>query len=178
MKTMTAFALVGSMLVAGASARGQTPPPPPPAAAKSQAAAYVMAAAKSDLYEITSSQIAAKRSPTPAVRQFADMLIRHHQQTTAATKAAAAKSGLSPKPPALDPRAMASIKELRSAPAEDFDRLYLGQQVPAHQAALELHRSYGEQGDKPALRASAKVAVPIVQRHLDAATKLQSAARR
>jgi putative membrane protein len=177
MKTMTALALAGSILLGGASAHSQTPPPPPPAAARSQADAYVVAAAKSDLYEITSSRIAAKKSPTPAVREFAAMLVRHHQQTTAATKAAAAKSGLSPKPPALDAGAAASVKELQSVSARDFDRLYLGQQVPAHQAALDLHRSYGEQGDKPALRASAKTAVPIVQRHLDAAKTLLSVAR-
>jgi putative membrane protein len=67
-----------------------------------------------------------------------------------------------------------SINELQTASASDFDRLYIGQQIPAHQAALDLHRSYSTGGDQAPLRASAKTAVPIVQQHLNAAMKLQS----
>ncbi len=152
----------------------QTPPPPPPAEAKSSAAAYVTAAGKSDLYEINSSQIALQKSQTPAVRKFATMLIKHHQTTTAATVAAAKKAGLTPPPPTLDAGATASINELQTASATDFDRLYLGQQVPAHQAALDLHKSYAAGGDQAPLRASAKSAVPIVKQHLDAATKMNA----
>lgn len=151
----------------------QTPPPPPPPEAKTAAMPYVMAAGMSDLYEINSSQVALQKSQTPAVRRFASMLIKHHQTTTAATMKAAAKAGLTPTPPVLDAGATASINELQTAPAADFDRLYLGQQVPAHQAALDLHQSYSTGGDQAPLRMSAKAAVPIVKQHLDAAIKLQ-----
>ncbi|MEG3165330.1 DUF4142 domain-containing protein [Sphingomonas sp. PB2P19] len=152
----------------------QTPPPPPPAEAKTSAMPYVMAAGRSDLYEINSSQIALQKSQTPAVRKFATMLIKHHQTTTAATMRAAKKAGLTPPPPTLDAGATASITELQNAPAADFDRVYLGQQVPAHQAALDLHSSYAARGDQAPLRATAKTAVPIVKQHLAAATKLQA----
>lgn len=170
-KTMNltlALALAGTALPAAA----QTPPPPPPAEAKMQAQPYVMAAGKSDLYEINSSQIAVQKSQNPAVKRYAQMLITHHQKTTAATMAAAKKAGLNPPPPALDAGATASISELRSASPADFDRIYLAQQVPAHQAALDLHKSYGAGGDQPALRTSAKTAVPIVQQHLTAAERM------
>ena len=86
---------------------------------------------------------------------------------------AAKKAGLNPPPPALDPGATASINELQTASAADFDRIYLAQQVPAHQAALDLHQSYASGGDKAPLKASAKAAVPIVKRHIAEATKLQ-----
>ena len=164
------------LLIAATSAplAAQTPPPPPPAEAKSSATAYVAAAGMSDLYEINSSQIAVQKSQSPAVRKFATMLIKHHQKTTAATIAAAKKAGLTPTPPALDAGAMASINELQTASAADFDRLYLGQQVPAHQAALDLHQSYAAGGDQAPLRASAKAAVPIVKQHLNAAMKMNT----
>ena len=161
-------------IAAAVPASAQTPPPPPPAEAKAQAMPYVMAAGRSDLYEINSSQIALQKSQDPAIRKYADMLIKHHQKTTAATLAAAQKANLSPTPPALDPGATASITELQNASAADFDRLYLAQQVPAHQAALDLHQSYGTNGDQAALRASAKKAVPIVRRHLADAERMQS----
>jgi putative membrane protein len=167
---------LGLLLFAATSAplAAQTPPPPPPAEAKSSAAAYVAAAGMSDLYEINSSQIALQKSQTPAVRKFATMLIKHHQKTTATTMAAAKKAGLTPTPPALDAGATASINELQTASAADFDRLYLGQQVPAHQAALDLHQSYAAGGDQAPLRASAKAAVPIVKQHLNAAMKMNT----
>ncbi|MDQ0838683.1 DUF4142 domain-containing protein [Sphingomonas faeni] len=167
---------LGLLLFAATSAplAAQTPPPPPPAEAKSSAAAYVAAAGMSDLYEINSSQVALQKSQTPAVRKFATMLIKHHQKTTAATMAAAKKAGLTPMPPALDAGATASINELQTASAADFDRLYLGQQVPAHQAALDLHQSYAAGGDQAPLRASAKAAVPIVKQHLNAAMKMNT----
>ncbi len=135
---------------------------------------YVMAAGMSDLYEINSSQIALQKSKTPAIRSFATMLIKHHTMTTAATMKAAKKAGLTPPAPALDAGATASITELQSASAADFDRLYIGQQIPAHQAALDLHQSYSTGGDQAPLRMTAKTAVPIVKQHIAAALKLQA----
>ncbi|SFR97030.1 DUF4142 domain-containing protein [Sphingomonas jatrophae] len=166
-------ALAASFLL-GAPLMAQTPPPPPPPEAMTTAAPYVDAAGRSDLYEINSSQIALQKSQDPKVQAFARMLIQHHQKTTAATMKAASKAGLTPPPPALDPGATASINELQSASPADFDRIYLAQQVPAHQAALNLHQSYAQGGDQAPLRTSAKSAVPIVKKHLDQATKMQA----
>lgn len=170
--------LTSLALVLAASAAlpvaAQTPPPPPPAEAKSQADPYVTAAGQSDLYEINSSQVALEKSQDPRVRAYADMMIKHHTKTTAATLKAAKKAGLTPPPPALSPGATASINELQAAAPADFDRLYLGQQLPAHEAALDLHQSYASGGDKAPLRTSARSAVPIVKRHLDQVKKLQA----
>ena len=154
----------------------QTPPPPPPPEAKTSAMPYTMAAGQSDLFEINSSQIALQKSQNPAIRKYADMMIKHHTKTTAATMKAAQKAGLTPMPPALDPGATQSINELQTAAAGDFDRVYLAQQVPAHQAALDLHQSYAEGGDQAPLKKTARTAVPIVKQHLAAATKMQSGA--
>ncbi|RDE04503.1 DUF4142 domain-containing protein [Sphingomonas aracearum] len=164
-----------ALALSGATATvAQTPPPPPPAEAKTQAMPYVTAAGMSDLFEINSSQIALEKSQNADVRKFAQMLINHHTKTTAATVKAATKAGLTPPPPALDAGATASINELQTASAADFDRIYLAQQVPAHQAALDLHQSYASGGDQAPLRTSAKAAVPIVKQHLAAAQKLQA----
>lgn len=173
---MKKHVILAALALAPLPAMAQNPPPPPPPAAKMQAAPYVMAAGKSDLFEINSSQIAMQKSQNPAVKRFATMLIRHHQKTTAATMAAARKAGMTPTPPALDPGAAASINELQTASAADFDRVYLMQQVPAHQAALDLHKGYAADGDQAPLRASAKKAVPIVQQHLTAAERLMNGA--
>lgn len=164
-----------AVLLAGVSlpVSAQTPPPPP-ADAKVAAAPYVAAAGASDQFEIQSSQIAVSKSPNAATRKYAQMLIRHHMKTTAATVKAARKAGLNPPPPVLDPGAAPSIAELQNAAAADFDRVYFGQQVPAHQAALDLHQSYAAGGDQAPLRTSAKAAVPIVKQHLAGAQKMMA----
>jgi putative membrane protein len=89
------------LLTATLAASAQTPPPPPPTEAKTHAMAYVMAAGKSDLYEVISSQIALQKSRNPDVQKFAQMLIKHHQMTTAATMKAAQQAGLTPPPPSV-----------------------------------------------------------------------------
>jgi len=170
----TSIALALALAAGPSIASAQTPPPPPPAEAKTQAAAYVMAAGQSDLYEINSSQIALQKSQNPALRKYAQMMIDHHTKTTAATMAAAKKAGMEPNPPMPDAGATASINELQQAAPADFDRLYLGQQIPAHQGALDLNQSYGKGGDQAALRASANKTVPIVKRHLASAEKMQA----
>jgi putative membrane protein len=167
-------ALALALALSGTAVVAQTPPPPPPAEAKTQAMPYVTAAGMSDLFEINSSQIALQKSQSPEVRKFAQMLINHHTKTTAATVKAAQKAGMTPPAPMLDPGATASINELQTAAPADFDRIYLAQQVPAHQAALDLHQSYASGGDQAPLRTSAKAAVPIVKQHLAAAQKMMA----
>lgn len=135
-------------------------------------AAYVTMAGASDLYEIQSSQLALTKAQRPEVRQFAQMLIEHHNGTTQQVVAAAQASGFSPPPPTLMPKHARMIEQLQGASSGSFDRLYLSQQVPAHQEALALHQNYASNGDTPALRRVAATAVPIVQSHLDRARQL------
>lgn len=137
-----------------------------------QAAPYVDMAGASDLFEIQSSQIALSKAQKPEVRAFAQMLIEHHTMTTQQLTAAARASGMNPMP-RLMPMQADMISRLQSASAgAAFDRLFVSQQVPAHQMALALHSNYAKDGDMPALRTVASSAVPIIQQHLDQARRL------
>ena len=169
----TSLAIALAMSASAVPVLAQTPPPPPPAEAMTQAMPYVMAAGMSDLYEINSSQVAMQKSQNPKIRQFASMLIKDHTKTTAATTKAAQRAGLTPPAPMLDAGTSASINELQTASAADFDRLYIAQQIPAHQNAFSLHSHYANAGDNARLRTSARLAVAPVQHHLDMAMKLQ-----
>ncbi len=136
------------------------------------AAPYMQMAASSDQFEIQSSQLAVQRAQNPQVRQFAQMLIDHHTQTTATLTAAAQQAGLPPPPPVLVPRHAAMLEAVRNAPQAQFDRVYTTGQVPAHAEALALHQNYAASGDNASLRTAASAAVPIVQQHLDEARRL------
>ena len=134
---------------------------------------YVALAAASDLFEVQSSQLALSRANSPAVRDFAQMLVTHHTQTTQQLRAAATAAGMIRTHDwMLPPHMQAMMDELQKAPSAEFDRIYVRQQIPAHQMAIALHRNYADRGDTPALRAVAMATVPIVQQHLARAEEL------
>ncbi len=134
-----------------------------------QAMPYVMMAGASDMFEIQSSQIALQRATRPETRQYAQMLIQHHTQTSQQVMAAARASGINPPPPRLLPMQQRMITQLQRASGANFDRVYLTQQVPAHEMALALHSNYARSGDRAPLRTVAGTAVPIVTQHLEQA---------
>jgi putative membrane protein len=136
-----------------------------------QRGAYVEMAAASDLFEIQSGQMAASKAQRADVRQFAQMLVQHHQQTTAQLAAAASAAGTPPTPD-LMPMQARMMDELRGASGAEFDRVFLRQQVQAHEMALALHTNYGRNGDTAALRVVANAAAPIVRQHLDEARRM------
>lgn len=135
-------------------------------------ATYVMKAGASDLYEIQSSQLAASRARRPQVREFAQMLVADHNRSTQMVTAAARDDGVRPRPPMLEPAQRTMLRQLERARGAAFDRLYLNQQIPAHQQGLALHRSYARTGDGRALRRTAADIVPVVQGHLTRARQL------
>lgn len=135
-------------------------------------AAYVEMAAASDLYEIQSSQLATSRAQSAEVRAFAQMLIEHHMMTTQQLTAAATAAGTPPSP-RLMPMQAEMISQLQGANGAEFDRIYLRQQVQAHEMALALHQNYARNGDTPSLRTVASAAVPIIRQHLDRARALR-----
>jgi putative membrane protein len=171
---MRVTALLLATMAAPALAQEPPPPPPgvvpPPSSMPSTAApAYMAMAGESDVFEIATSQIALMRSRNADVRAFAAMLIEHHTMTTNALLAGAKAAGLTPPPAALSPRRIALVDQLDAVAPADFDRAYLMQQVPAHEEALAIHRTYASGGDTPQLRSAASGAIPFVERHLAAA---------
>ena len=137
-----------------------------------EARQFVMMAGASDLFEIQSSRLALQRSRNPQVRRFAQMLITHHTQTTQSVMAAARRARVMTPPPRLMPMQQRMMTELRAARGNNFDSVYLSQQVPAHEMALQLHQNYASNGDRPPLRQAASTAVPIVTRHLEEARQM------
>ena len=161
-------------LSVGVNAQSPSNPPPPAPAPTGAAMPYLQIAGESDVFEVTSSQIAIQRSQNPRVRAFASMLIDHHTRTTNITLAQAKAAGLMPPPAVLGQGTRTQIDQLLAAPAADFDRVYLTQQVPAHEQALAVQTTYSRQGDKGPLRTAAKGAIPIITAHLRQARTLQA----
>lgn len=179
MKLYRTLIAAASLAAAGAFAApaSATLPTPPQTAATAQAQPYLFYAGAGDVFEITSSMILLNKSQNPQVRAYASMLIDHHSRTTNLALANAKAAGVMAPPPELSAMQKGMIGALHAAAPAAIDRLYLQQQVPAHQQALALQSGYARSGDVPTLRQTAQGAVPIVQGHLTQAQQLLRSVR-
>ncbi|HEX2559091.1 DUF4142 domain-containing protein [Phenylobacterium sp.] len=138
-----------------------------PAAMPRTASAYATQAALSDLYEITSGQLAQSKGTSDHVKQLGATMVQHHTQTSQTLKATLPQAGVNVTPPtSLDARRAAMIAELQNASGADFDAKFLAQQKMAHQEALALHSTYAADGDNPALKQVAASATPVIKQHI------------
>lgn len=139
------------------------------------ASAYVPNAAMGDMYEIMSSDIALERSQNAGVRELATMLKADHTQASTNLKATIAEMNPPMEAPiALGQRRQGLIDNLRSAGAVDFDRVFLDQQIAAHNEALTLHRGFSDNTDAAPLAAHARTVVPKIEAHLRMAEELKA----
>lgn len=135
--------------------------------------AFVSNAAQSDMYEIEAAGIAEQRARDAGVKAFARDMAADHTKLSNEMKPLITAAGQTP-PTGLDQRRKGFIDNLRAAPAADFDKTYMDQQVSAHEEALTLMKGYADSGPDAGLKNAATKAVPIIQRHVDRARQLQA----
>ena len=132
---------------------------------------YVMNAAMGDMYEIEAAKIAQQKSGNAEVKALAKMIQADHTAASNEMKPLVSAAGQTP-PTALDQRRQGMIDNLNAAPADQFDKVYLTQQVAAHEEAVTLHRGYADNGDNAGLKGHAAKVLPKIQAHLDKAKAL------
>lgn len=166
--------LTFALLSVAAPALAQPAAPAPGIQARTTAATYVTMAASSDTYERESSQLVLQHAANPDVRNFAQMMINDHANTSAQVMAAAKDASIG-KPGGPNAKHATMLKALRAMPHATMERGYVDQQVMAHEEALALHQGYAAQGDNPGLKAVAASAVPIIEGHLAEIRRIQTA---
>lgn len=139
------------------------------------AAEFARMAAMSDMFEMESSRLVEQRSQNAQVKQFAQMMIRDHQKTTTELKGMLPQlQGVSvaQMPTSLDQQHQALLQQLQGAQGAQFDRVYVQQQVQAHQQAVDLFSNYARAGDNAQLKQWASQTLPALQQHLQQAQQL------
>ncbi|MHB2167755.1 DUF4142 domain-containing protein [Alsobacter sp. R-9] len=136
-----------------------------PATTASSAAEFATMAAGANLFEIETSRVAMERASNPAVRRFADRMIRDHTRATQQMMAVLERSGMAAPPMQLDARHAAMLASLRAASGPAFDDAYLTMQAQAHREALALFGDYARRGDDPGLRRFASRTLPALRGH-------------
>jgi putative membrane protein len=150
----------------------------PTPANEARAPDFVAKAAASDMFEIAAAKVARTRSTNPEVKKFAAMMVADHTKSTAGLKKAIADSGQAITPPAALPDDLqGKLDDLNKVDAKAFDKDYMGGQVDAHQAALNLMQRYAQDGDVAQIKTFAAATAPVVQTHLDHARSLSDAVK-
>ena len=139
--------------------------------------AFVSNASQSDIYEIQAAKIAEKRSKNPDIKAFAAMMVKDHTASSNAMKPVAQAADQTPAAD-LDNRRKGFIDHLNQASDADFDKTYVDQQVAAHKEALDLMNGYAKDGSDAGLKAAAAKTAPVVQKHLDKITAIQSSLKK
>lgn len=135
---------------------------------------FANTAASSDAFEIATSQLAAEKSKSAAVKTFAAQMVKAHGESTAKLKAAASSATPAIIPdPSLSKDQQDKLAALQAKSGADFDSSYAADQVAAHEATLAALRDYAANGDVPQLKAFANTLVPIVTGHLNMAKMLK-----
>jgi len=159
----TAVAIAGMSLI-GSIAWAQT--------AKMSAQDFTTMAASSDMFEIRSSELALQKSQKPAVKQFAQMMIKDHTTSSKNLMAAAQQDGVKV-PAEMTQKHAGQFKTLSSTDAQAFDAAYVEAQLAGHQEAVMLMTSFAKTGDGGALQAHAQKTAPVVQMHLEHLQQMQ-----
>jgi putative membrane protein len=136
---------------------------------------YVSNAAEGDMYEIQAAEIAMSRSKNAAIKELAGMIKKDHSKAAQEMTAAVKSAKDATIPSKLDERRQGFLDNLKQAPADQFDKVWLTQQEAAHEESLTLHRTYADAGDVAPLKAHAAKSAPIVEKHLEHVRKLDEA---
>lgn len=165
---------------------------------------FAKQAAISGMFEVQSSQIAAQKAQNQQIKQFAQDMIKDHQQANqklaslmqdnmatgsvsssgsasmnaganGRSNMASAATGAAQMPQNLDAKHQQMLQQLQNASGAQFDQLYTQMQLQAHQQAVALFQNYAQNGSDPELKSFAQQTLPKLQQHLQKAQGLPKA---
>ena len=120
-------------------------------------------AGTANMFEIAASKLALTHSQSPDIKDFAQKMIDDHGKAAKDLSQAADKQGVT-LPDAMTDIDKARIQDLQSA--TNFDRLYVNDQIVAHETAVALFQGYADGGPDGALRDFARATLPTLKEHL------------
>jgi putative membrane protein len=129
--------------------------------------------------DVETGRLAESRTTTPAVREFAETMIRDHTAVNEQAAALAQRLGVTPQENdvsrSLQTDAAASRTQLEGLNGAAFDRAYIDREVAYHQAVLDaLDKTLIPGATNDELRGLLQQVRPAVAAHLEHARSLQT----
>ncbi len=135
---------------------------------------FVDFAAQTDMTEAHLGQLAQDQAPAQNVKDFAQMLVTDHTDDYNKLTAAATKANLMV-PKGIDAAHNKMIAPFEKLKGASFDRHYVREMVMGHEKAIAQYKKEEADGQNADLKAYATAALPVLQKHLDAAKDLEKA---
>jgi putative membrane protein len=133
---------------------------------------FVQQAARSNEFEIESSQLALQKAQNEKIKQFAQRMIDDHTKIADQMKQTLQQANLPAPPTGLDQESQALLNKLKDESGPAFERNYVMDQRTGHRKAVRLIASYARNGENPALKQLAAKTLPIIREHLKLAEAL------
>jgi putative membrane protein len=140
---------------------------------------FVDKAAAGGIAEIETSKLALEKSASADIKSFANMMITDHSKANDELAAIAKKNDIEvPDTTTLVKQAKEKILDMRD---ESFDAAYANNQVKAHEETIELFKKEAntvtddQVKGATELKGFAQKMLPGLEKHLEAAKKLQAA---
>ena len=114
------------------------------------------------------------KASIPDVKLFAQQMITDHEAAAEEFKAAAVKAGRGAPASDIDEEHARKVEDLKTASGPAFDKLYVEQQVKAHEDAVALFTAYSKSAEEGPVRKFAEETLPTLEKHLTHARGLNA----
>jgi putative membrane protein len=123
--------------------------------------------------EVDYSQIGVEKATSPAVKEYAQLMVKDHGTMLEGVKALATRLNIMPaandKANQLKEEVAKDINDLTAKTGKDFDKEFMEEQIDMHQETLDLLTDLDGRTTNADLKAAIAEAKPKVQAHLDQA---------
>jgi len=127
--------------------------------------------------EVDYSQIGVEKATSPAVKEYAQLMVKDHGTMLEGVKALATRLNLMPaandKANSLKEEVAKDINDLNAKTGKDFDKEFIDEQIDMHQETLDLLTDLDGRTTNADLKAAIAEAKPKVQAHLDQAKSVK-----
>jgi putative membrane protein len=133
---------------------------------------FVKNAAKGNLAEVEMGKLAARKSTSPEVKEFANRMIRDHTKANQELSALAASKGVDvPKSASLSEDV--SYTHLKMLSGKSFDDEYIKMMVADHKEDVAMFQKAADNSQDPDVKHFASKILPTLQGHLTKIEKIQ-----
>jgi putative membrane protein len=134
---------------------------------------FINFAAQTDMVEANLGQLAQTAAGSQQLKKYAQMLVTDHTSDFNQLSGVARQAGLS-LPGAIDTehdRTM--IGPFEKLKGTTFDRRYIEDLIAEHEKGIVIYRKEAAEAQNPAVKSYADHALPVLEKHLAAAIKLE-----
>jgi putative membrane protein len=132
---------------------------------------FAMKAYCEGMAEVAKSKLALEKATQPAIKEFAEHMIKDHTECNNKIAELASKKGIA-LPTAMSAIHTMALAKLAKMSSSEFDKTYLMAQMCAHVDALHLFGHESHKGEDMELKALATQALPKLHEHTKMAFEL------